>query len=201
MKSKVRMFLSSLLAIFFLFGCAGTLLPRSTRNTEIKWETYDKFEKIYNTISKGQTEEQLKKIGLDPKIMPITIMSDREIRSEYLPNQSIKIDYLDEGVQECIKAKSQCFGYSFNFEKTHEKRIGSFWLDTLGIKRRTITSGWKFVGRVLLVIKKDNIARVVYIERSSGDPIIKKNTNTTKPLGPLQTAGEEAVKMGVGSTF
>lgn len=203
MKSRVAFFLlASFMTPLLLPGCASIkLLPHSTNFTEIQWKSYQDIEEIYKSIKKDETEEQLKEKGLHPEIIPAEIISDIDIRNKYLPNESIKIDYLDEGVQKCIKAKSQCFGYEFNFEKTNEKRAGSFWLDTIGIKRKNITSGWKFRGRMLLITGRDNIARVVYIERPGGSPIIKKQTETTKPLGPLQSVGEEAIKIGISSSF
>lgn len=203
MQNRKRLYFGALfVALLFFLGCASTkLLPHSTQSTEIKWRSYDEVKKIYNTIKEGTTEEELKKRGIHPKIMPITIINDRDIRNKYLPNESVKMEYLDEGVQKCIEAKGQCFGYDFTLERTKSKRVGSFWLDTFGIKREEITSGWKFRGLILLVASKDKVARVVYVERPGGNPMTKKREKKTKPLGPLQTAGEGAVKVGIKSAF
>ncbi|WP_231480496.1 hypothetical protein [Thiomonas sp. FB-Cd] len=67
------------------------------------------------------------------------------------------------------------------------KRVGSFWLDFLDFRRRTITSGWRF--KMLMLVVDDRVVYKIW----SGQPDISEVQSTTNPLGPLQGFGESAL--------
>lgn len=191
------------IAPIFFFGCASLnskkLLPSSKNSTESPWSTYEGIEKIYNTIKEGQTLREVEKIGICPDTVPnLSIVSIQEIRTSSMPNASIALWMLSEGEQRCIEKKDNCFGWQFELNPTEDKRVGSFWLDTFGIKRKNIKTGFKFSGRILFVKDPDNkTIKVVHVKQPVGKPKIKEHTETTKPLGPLQTAGEQAIRTGI----
>lgn len=210
MKRKSFIFLALILAILTMAGCATTkILPYSRQSTESPWSSYKAAEKVCSTIEQGQTMTEIRqKKGIDPKIMPnITIINDEDIRNTYLPNPSIKIEYLPKGVQECIQAKDNCFGWDIEVGGSNSDRTGGFWMDTLGIKRKETKTSWKFKQRILWIKTQDDNngdsaeAKVVFVAKPKGNPFSKENIKTVKPLGPLQTAGEQAIKFGVDNAF
>ena len=90
---------------------------------------------------------------------------------------------LDEGVSECILAKTNCSGYEINERVMRSKRYGNFWSDLLNFKRKTDIKGWQFHGIILV-----NKQLVIY-KLSNGQPSIHEKVEKNNPLGPLQSGG------------
>ncbi|MDD1633472.1 MAG: hypothetical protein LUP91_14860, partial [Methylococcaceae bacterium] len=95
----------------------------------------------------------------------------------------------DDGVKECIAARTGCIGYEVDHRMIKRKRIGSFWLDFLNFKRDTDVTGWRFSAVLLL---KDNV--VIY-KITGGQPKIHDTDLTRNPLGPLQGFGESSIRV------
>ena len=70
----------------------------------------------------------------------------------------------------------------------HRQRIGSFWLDSLNIRRETVTTGWRV--DVLLVFVDDAL---VY-KLVGGRPTIHPVELQRNPLGPLQGWGDQTLR-------
>jgi len=173
-------------------GCAG-LLPSSKQMVKSPWDSYNMANAAYEKIIPGKTTtEDLKNLGIDPYTTPnILIVTFQDILTKYLPNASIKKEDLDTGIQECLNAKNTCFGYGIEPSFLQNKRVGNFFKDFTGFKKQAKETGWKFKGLILIVEKT-----VVYKERPGGNPVIEKDAESKKPLGPVQDGGEKLIDFG-----
>lgn len=174
-----------LIFVLITTGCA-TLLPSSRLAIQSPWHSYDdakiSFDKI---IPHKTTAKELRTLGFDPFSTPnIRILTYLDIMNRFMPNPSIKKEDLDEGIQACINAKSNCKAYEFEPKIIRKKRHGNFWLDLFNFKRETEETGWKFEALIVLI---DDV--VVY-KLSGGSPIIEENRETKNPLGPLQNVDD-----------
>jgi hypothetical protein len=178
--------LSVALTICLLAGCTG-LLPRSKEITKSPWETYRAAQQTFDQIVPGKTTaEDLRSLSLDPEVMPnIAILNYSEVLRRFMANQSVTLSDLDDGVQECVRAKTDCRGLEVNQRYVRKHRNGSFWLDLFGFKRETHTEGWRFNGLILL--KED----VVVYKLTGGQPVIQESEHTQNPLGPVQSIGSK----------
>jgi hypothetical protein len=120
----------------------------------------------------------------------IAILNYSDVLRRFMLNQSMTLADLDQGVQDCIQAKTVCRGYEINQRLVKKHRNGSFWLDFLGFKRETHTEGFRFNALVLL---KNGV--VVY-KLTGGQPAIQESEHTQNPLGPVQSIGSKL--MGAG---
>lgn len=170
--------------IFFSCGCAK-LLPSSKVIVDSPWKNYDDAKLAYEKIIPGSTTfDDLKKLNFDPYVVPnIELINAAQVINLFMPNQSIKFDDLEPGIQQCILNKHKCTAYKIETSVKNAKRIGNFWLDILTFKRDTINTGWEFHGLITIV---DNV--VTYKDPAGGKPLIKMEEIVKKPLGPLQEA-------------
>lgn len=180
--------LTLLLALTFA-GCS-TLLPHGDSVVEGPWQSYAEAQQTFDRIVPYRTtRDDLKALMLDPHAYPnITILNYSDVLQRFIPSPSISAGNLDGGVKDCIDAKTACQGLEIEQRSIKRKRIGSFLADFLNFKREVDVTGWRFKGVLLL---KDNV--VVY-KLSGGQPIIHEQEENKNPLGPLQGAGESAVK-------
>lgn len=176
----------AILAVLLLLNGCASLLPSSSVTIESPWKDYDSAKASYEKIIPWvTTQEDLKKIGYDPRKMSnIKIMNATEVASVFMPNPSIKIEDLDLGIQKCIESKDRCTAYQIVPSILKTKRIGNFWLDMFTFKRHTENSGWEFRGLITIV---DNV--VTYRDPPGGRPLIHTFQVEVKPLGPLQEIG------------
>jgi hypothetical protein len=186
MKQLPSSALTLCLAVWLLAGCTA-LLPRSKETTASPWQTYREAQQTFDLIVPGKTTAaDLRELSLDPETVPnIAILNYSEVLRRFMLNQSVTLSDLDDGVQECVKAKTVCRGYEINQRLVKKHRNGSFWLDVLGFKRETHTEGFRFNALVLL---KDGI--VVY-KLTGGQPVIQESEHTQNPLGPVQSIGNK----------
>ncbi|HEV3010708.1 MAG TPA: hypothetical protein VGX52_16895, partial [Burkholderiales bacterium] len=132
------------------------------------------------------TAADLRELSLDPETVPnIAILNYSDVLRRFMLNQSVTLSDLDDGVQECVRAKTVCRGYEINQRLVHKHRNGSFWLDVFGFKRETHIEGFRFNALVLL---KDGI--VVY-KLTGGQPVIQESEHHQNPLGPVQSIGNK----------
>jgi hypothetical protein len=167
-------------------GCTS-LLPRSTEVTASPWQTYREAQQTFDKIIPGRTTAaELRELALDPDSMPnIAILNYSDVLRRFMMNQSVTLSDLDQGVQECVMAKTVCRGYEINQRQVKKQRNGSFWLDLFGFKRETHVEGWRFNALILL---KDEV--VVY-KLTGGQPVIQESEHQQNPLGPVQSIGSK----------
>lgn len=172
-----------------LAGCSG-MLPHGNVNVEGPWKSYDEAQQAFDRIVPYQTTvDDLKALKLDPHAQPnITILNYSDVLRRFVPGTLTSLDDLDGGVRECISAKNACRGYEVVQKSIQRKRTGSFLADFLNFTRETDVSGWSFNGMLLI---KDNT--VIY-KLTGGQPLIREEERNRNPLGPLQGAGEGAVR-------
>jgi hypothetical protein len=162
-------------------GCTS-LLPRSNETTASPWASYQEAQQAFDKLVPGETRaDELKAMSLDPASNPnITILNYSDVLRRFLLNQSISVNDLDEGVKNCVTAKTNCRGFEVNQKMLNKQRNGIFILDLLGFKRDTHTNGWAFSGLILI---KDGV--VIY-KLTGGQPSIVSQESNQNPLGPVQ---------------
>jgi hypothetical protein len=186
MKQLPSSALTLCLAAWLLAGCTS-MLPRSKETTASPWQTYREAQQTFDLIVPGETTvADLRELSLDPQTVPnIAILNYSDVLRRFMLNQSVTLSDLDDGVQECVKAKTVCRGYEINQRLVQKHRNGSFWLDVFGFKRETHTEGFRFNALVLL---KNGI--VVY-KLTGGQPVIQESEHHQNPLGPVQSIGNK----------
>jgi len=163
------------------------MLPRSKESTVSPWANYQEAQEAFDQLVPGETvAAQLPGMKLDPSTNPnITILNYSDVLRRFLLNQSISVADLDQGVRECVAAKTSCRGFEVNQKIVDKKRKGNFWLDLFGFKRETHINGWAFSG---LILMKDGV--VVY-KLTGGQPAIVQQEDAQNPLGPVQAVGNK----------
>jgi hypothetical protein len=167
--------------MLFLTGCRG-LLPSAKVTTESPWKTFTEAKTAFEKIEPGRTtSEELKTLGFDINASPnLKILNYLDIAATV---QSIRIEDLDAGLQQCIRARNDCHAYVFEPKMTRSRRIVNFWLDLFNFQRKSHDTGWQF--KALLVLVNDHVSYKLW----SGSPQIDEYRDQRNPLGPLQDAG------------
>ncbi len=181
--SRKRLFLIVLPVIALIMVGCGSLLPSVKETTQTySWGTFDEVKTAFEKITPYKTTtEELQKLGFDPYQTPnLKILTYLDIIQRFMFNPSIKKEELDEGIQNCIDAKTDCRAYEIQLKNISKKRYGNVMLDLLNFKRRTKESGWEF--QALIVMVNNTIVYKLW----GGKPIIDENTEIKNPLGPLQ---------------
>jgi len=175
-----------LLLCCFAGGCSA-LLPKSTQVTASPWQTYREAQLTFDKIIPGQTtSSELHDLQLDPQANPnIAILNYADVLQRFVPNASIRMDDLDQGVRDCLSAKTLCQGYVVAQKSVVKNREGNFFADVLGFHRETYTTGWKFDG--LILIKEG----VVIYKLTGGQPAISEREDVKNPLGPVMGLGQK----------
>jgi hypothetical protein len=182
-------FLVMVFSCLLFAGCAD-LLPTSKVTIQSPWENFNHAKADYDKIIPGKTTvEELNKIGFNPYVVPnIRILNGTDTINIFMSNPSMRLEYLDPGVQKCVEVKTRCTSYRIEPSILDGKRIGNFWADLFTFKRHTVSTGWEFRGLIILVDKV-----VVYKDPEGGRPSIHTEEFVNKPLGPLQDAGSEII--------
>lgn len=169
-----------------LAGCSS-LLPKSREVTASPWQTYREAQQTFDLIVPGKTTAaELKALDLDPETMPnVAILNYSDVMRRFLANQSLTLADLDQGVQQCVAAKTECRGLEINQKLVKKHRNGSFWLDFLGFQRETHTEGFRF--NALVLLKED----LVIYKLTGGQPVIREQEHQQNPLGPVQSIGDK----------
>ena len=185
--------LSSLLLLVatltLITGCSNAL-PREEDNVRSRWNSFEEAMADYGKIEPYiTTQNELQELGFDPYSQPnIRILSYLDIIQRFMPNQSIRLDDLDDAVSFCIRSRGNCIAYEAQPQKTKSKRVGNVALDMMTFKRRTLRTGWSFYALILI-----NDGVVVY-KVWSGEPIVSGEKIRKNPLGPLQGLDAGAIK-------
>lgn len=183
---KRLLFVPILTIVLITVGC-GSLLPSVKETTQTYyWGTFDEVKATFEKITPYKTTiEELQKLGFDPFQTPnLKILTYLDIIQRFMFNPSIKKEELDEGIQNCIDAKTDCRAYEIQLKNIAKKRYGNVFLDLLNFKRSTKESGWEF--EALIVIVNNNVVYKLW----GGKPIIDKSMEIKNPLGPLQNPSD-----------
>lgn len=174
-----------LLLLCGLSGCASTnYLPSSKETIRSPWKSYAEIKDAFNQIQPYKTNiSQLKELGFAPDASPnVQVLNYLDIMQRFLPNQSISLKDLDNGLQNCLAARNHCHGYAIDVHHTDAERYGNVFMDLFNFHRQTSITGWQFRG---IVVLKNNL--VIY-KLSSGKPSINEFRDSRNPLGPLQNS-------------
>lgn len=188
MKLRTAAVLAAMLA---LAGCAQ-LLPKARSEVASPWHSFEDARATIERIVPGRTTSaDLRTMGLDPDADPnVQLLSFSDVLLRF-PNAS-SLPHLDEGLRQCLEAGRACTGLAINARDTRRDRVGNFWQDALSFKRVVDVSGWSFNALVLLV--GDRVVYTLY----GGQPNLREQEVTRKPLGPLQEWGDS---LPVGDLF
>jgi hypothetical protein len=164
-------------------GCSS-LLPKAESETDAPWKTFDDAKRTYDSIEPGRTTlDELKQLGFDPYgNRNVTVLHFSDVVAKYAPS-SIRDEYLEPGIRECLQMPTKCSAYSIEHRQIHRDRVGNFFLDFINYRRRTEITGWRFTAVIVIIGE-----RVVY-KSWSGVPAISEVEQATNPLGPLQDSG------------
>lgn len=178
MKKNVLLFI----LISALAAACGGLLPREKQVTESRWNSFEQAKESFDKIRPYKTTgEELKKLGFDPYKTPnVKILTYLDIIKLFIPNETIKKEDLDKGIQACIKQREDCQAYAIDLQNISSKRYGSFWKDFFQFERKTRQTGWRF--NALVIILDDTVVYKLW----GGEPIVHKEEARKKPLGPIQ---------------
>jgi len=164
-------------------GCSTTsLLPSQKKIVVTSWSSFEEATKAFERVIPYQTKKcELDELGFAPQVTSnIKILNYLDIMERFMPNQSITVKDLAEGLQDCLADQEQCYAYEIIIHKFDSQRFGNVLLDLFNFRRKTTVSGWDFMG--LIVIKYD----LVVYKLSSGAPMTDELRDTKNPLGPLQ---------------
>lgn len=165
-----------------------TLLPSSSSRTPSRFSSFESAREAVQRIVPLETQlSELKDIGFDPEGgANVTLIPYPDILARLAPHPALPLPLLDPGVRKCVEDQAACRGYLFHFERQGRRRIGSFWLDFLNIRRTTEVSGWSF--DALVIVSNGT----VLFRNYAGQAQIDRVERQSNPLGPLQPAGEAA---------
>ena len=201
-----------LVALVLLFaGCASTsemsktanswtsnILPKTETHNYGPWKSYEEAEKYINSLKPYQsTRDEVKKSGLDPykEGSVVTIIDHTSIIARFASGSAVQFEYLDKGIQDCIKLQKRCSGYGINTGHSNTTRTGNFLLDWTNFQKETNATGWSASALIVFVQEHDVPSaddKVVY-SLISGQPRINNYSKSTNPLGPLQETGGRAL--------
>ena len=164
------------------------MLPRSKETSgavTTAWQSYEEAEQAFGRITPGRTTvAELATLRLDPRTNPnISVLHNFQVRERFIPNNTVTLADLDDGVRQCVEARSACLGWQIDQSAMQKKRNGNAALDMLKMRRETHSSGWRFTGLLLI---KDG---VVLYKLAGGQPLIHEIAETEDVLGPLQAIG------------
>ena len=168
-----------------LGGCAD-LLPKSHLEVNSGWHSFEDARATIERIVPYQTTAaDLKAMGIDPfATANVQLLNYSDIVLRFPLSGTLPMDRLDGGLRQCLEAGKGCEGYYLSVRDTRHDRVGNFWLDALNFRRVVDVTGWSFNALVLLVDGK-----VVYVIHG-GQPKIREQETTRRPLGPLQGWGD-----------
>lgn len=174
-----------------LAGCAQ-LLPKASSEVASPWSSFAQARDTIERIVPGRsTSADLRAMGLDPYANPnVELLSFSDVLLRF-PNAGT-LHQLDDGLRHCLEAGRACNGLAINAGDRRRDRVGNFWQDALSFKRVVDVSGWSFHALVLLV--DDQVVYTLH----GGQPNLREQEVTRKPLGPLQEWGD---RLPVGDLF
>lgn len=176
-RNRLAMIITSLLTM----GCSN-LLPSVDKTVDAGWTSYEDAKQAFDkVVPKQTTAEELRALGLDPFVNPnIRLLNYLDLTQIFIPNASIRFSDLDPAVRTCLRAKTACQGYQISPVVLQSHRYGNVLLDVFNFRRQTRTTGWKFLG--LILMKQD----LVVYKIEAGEPNVLELEDKKNPLGPFQ---------------
>ena len=179
--------LSTLLIVLALSsqGCSSFLpglLPDERRRTESPWSSFEEAKAAFDLIATGETTSaELRTLGFHPESTPnVAILTYVDVYRRFVPNDGIRLEDQDPGVQDCVRQRERCNGWQMEPRTERDKRQGNLLLDWFTFRRQVESTGWSF--RSLIVVIDE---RVVY-KLWEGNPSEMRYADSIRPLGPLQ---------------
>jgi len=162
------------------------MLPRAQSASDSPWQSYQEAQATFDEILPYKTTvADLRALKLDPLQNPnITMLNYSDVLRRFIPSPTTNPQDLDQGVKDCIQARSACRGYEIDQKSIKRRRYGNFLADFLNFKRKVDIVGWRFNGVIL--IRND----LVVYKLTGGQPAIHELEESRNPLGPLQSMGE-----------
>lgn len=164
-----------------LMACQS-LLPRRTIEVESPWQTFDDAVAAFDQVKIGTTTRgELEALGFDPfKNQNMAILTYMDVFEEFVPNDAVKIEQLDPGVQKCISVRDRCRAVETVIFREWDREYGNFFLNFFQFRTKAEITGWLFDATIVLV--DDTVVYKLW----QGSPSIVKRQQQTKPLGFLQ---------------
>ena len=175
----------SFLLAAILSSCSSTvLLPRQQKIVITPWNSFMEAKNAFDRITPYRTKKnELAELGFAPPVTPnFKILNYLDIMEQFMPSQSITIEDLPPGLQDCLGDKEECVAYEINVHDFDAQRFGNVFLDLFNFRRKTTVKGWDF--NAIIVIKGD----LVVYKLSSGTPKTNEFHDVKNPLGPLQSS-------------
>jgi hypothetical protein len=168
----------------FISGCSSkTFLPSTKDTVNSPWNSYKNIQHSFaKIIPYKTTSEDLEKLNFSPKVTPnIQILTHLDITQRFIPDQSVGLKDLDDGLKDCLAAQDNCQAFEIIIKNIYSERYGNVFLDLFNFRRKTKISGWEF--KAIIVLKND----LVVYKISGGKPEIDEHQDRKNPLGPLQS--------------
>jgi hypothetical protein len=158
------------------------LLPRRTLEVDSPWTTFQEAKAAFERIEPNETtRESLADLGFDPYANDnVAILTYMDVFQIFIPNDGIRIEQQDPGIQRCVEARERCTGLAIQPLREFDREYGNFWLNFFEFRTRTEVSGWAFASVIVLI---DDT--VVY-KLDEGNPAVLKRSEQVKPLGFFQ---------------
>lgn len=168
-------------------SCTSLLPEKETIHTNYK--SFDEVKYKFDLIQPGKTSySELVKVGFDPySSNNVTIQTYTDVLHRFMPDNIAPKD-LPPGVRDCIEMKEKCFPFIVEYDREFKERKGNAAADLFGFNQETEITGWTFIA--FFIIINDQVVYKLF----GGEPNHYKYERETKPLGPLQTLGESAIK-------
>jgi hypothetical protein len=188
--SKNKFHHLSVVILCMCVSACASLLPTSKQTNDLPWESYDKAQEVFATITPAITTlEDLRKLGINPSNTPnVALLNFADVMRRLAATSSEEISLLPQQVKKCLAAHTQCYAYQIEQKRLDKKRFGNFWLDFLTFHRQVQVTGWQF--EALIIMQND----VVVYKLWSGKPNIQQLEDERNPLGPLQGLGSNVLK-------
>ncbi len=166
-------------------GCSSSAyLPSARETVQSPWQDFNDVKASFDQIIPYQTNAQeLKAMGFDPFTTPnMQMINYLDITQRFMPNQSIKKEDLDQGLQHCLNERDRCHAYEVNLRQMKQDRYGNVFFDLFNFRRKNKLTGWEF--KAIIVMQDDLVVYKLW----SGKPKIDENRDHKNPFGPLQSS-------------
>lgn len=201
---KIRLILPKLFILLVIVsGCSSInntknkLMPSGQDYVKSPWKNYQEVEEIYNKIIPYIT--YLDELPFDSnRVSNVVRLSPLDIQNLFLSSQSMTVDKLPAGIQDCLKNYDKCYGFKLTAKHIKRKGDGSLLLRIFTFKKKDILKGFDVSFHIFLIKQNDSRDLIVYKLPPSGTREINTEKTETNPLGPVQNLGN-LLEKGVGA--
>ena len=166
-------------------GCATTssrLMPSDTTITTSPWKSYQEIKDVFDQVKPYRTTmADLKKLGLDPDLLPNTKFLDAVAVQNTFVNPGGGSDQkIPEEIRDCLSEFKQCRGFGFTYNQVVDRGVGNIVKRWLRFRIENLIRGPDVMFQVFLK------GELVVFKRFEGTPNVDKTRLRKNPLGPLQ---------------